>query len=63
MIEQSAGRYPGDFARLTPDKPALISAATGQVVTYKELDRRSNQFARYLHQQGLRRGDHIAVLR
>ena len=54
--------YLADHARLTPDKPAIVSADTGQVVTYAELNERSNRFAQYLHAQGLRRGDHIAVL-
>ncbi len=54
--------YLADHARLTPDKPAMVSADTGQVVTYAELNERSNRFAQYLHAQGLRRGDHIAVL-
>jgi fatty-acyl-CoA synthase len=54
--------YLADHARLTPDKPAIVSADTGQAVTYAELNERSNRFAQYLHAQGLRRGDHIAVL-
>lgn len=54
--------YIADQARLTPDKPAMIAAESGQVLTYKQLDDRSNQFARYLNAQGLRRGDHIAIL-
>ncbi|MES3026813.1 MAG: acyl-CoA synthetase [Pseudomonadota bacterium] len=54
--------YLADHARLTPDKPAMISADTGQAVTYAELNERSNRFAQYLYAQGLRRGDHIAVL-
>lgn len=54
--------YLADHARLTPDKPAIISADTGQVVTYAELNERSNRLSQYLHAQGLRRGDHIAVL-
>jgi fatty-acyl-CoA synthase len=54
--------YIADQARLTPDKPAIIAAETGEAVTYGELDRRSNQFAQFLHAQGLRRGDHIAIL-
>ena len=54
--------YLADHARLMPDKPAMVSAETGQSVTYAQLNARSNQFAQYLHAQGLRRGDHIAVL-
>ncbi len=54
--------YPGDHARETPDKPALIHAASGLVLTYRELDARSNRLARHLQAQGLKRGDHIALL-
>jgi fatty-acyl-CoA synthase len=54
--------YIADQARLTPDKPAMIAAETGDVLTFKELDDRSNQLARYLYERGLRRGDHIAIL-
>ncbi len=54
--------YLADHARLTPDKPAMISADTGKQITYAELNARSNRFAQYLHAQGLRRGDHICVL-
>ncbi len=51
-----------DTAQETPNKPAMISAETGETVTFKELNDRSNQFAQFLYAQGLRRGDHIAVL-
>ena len=51
-----------DHARLTPDKPALISGTTGEIVTFAQLDERSNRAAQALHAHGLRRGDHIAVL-
>ena len=54
--------YLADHARLTPDKPALIMAESGEVLTYAGLNDRSNQFAQYLYAQGLRRGDHIAIL-
>jgi len=54
--------YLADHARLTPDKPAMISADTGAKVTYAELDAASNRLAQYLYAQGFRRGDHIAVL-
>ncbi len=54
--------YLGDFAALTPDKPAVIQGTTGISLSYRELDERSNRLAQYLHAQGLRRGDHIAML-
>jgi fatty-acyl-CoA synthase len=54
--------YLADHARLTPDKPAMISADTGAVVTFGELNERSNRLARRLFDAGLRRGDHVALL-
>src|SRR5690242_11381122 len=53
--------YPGTHAAATPDKPAYIMASTGQVVTFKELNDRSNQVAQLLWQRGLRPGDSIAI--
>ena len=46
--------HPYFHAQSTPDKPALICASTGQVVTYKELDDRSNQVAQLFRSLGLR---------
>ncbi|MGE0828595.1 MAG: acyl-CoA synthetase [Hyphomonadaceae bacterium] len=54
--------YLADHARTTPDKPALIAAESGRIVTYRELDERSNRLAQFFYAQGLRRGDHIALL-
>ncbi len=54
--------YPGRHAATTPDKPAVIEAATGKIVTYRELEDRSVQFAHWLTGQGLAPGDHLAVL-
>ncbi len=54
--------YLADHARLTPGKPAMISADTGEVVTFGELNEASNRLAQLFHARGLRRGDHLAVL-
>jgi len=54
--------YPGDFAASTPDKLAVISAVTGEQVTYAELDDRSIRFANLLAAYGLGVGDAFAVL-
>ena len=51
-------RHAADF----PDKPAYIMAASGETVTYAELDARANQGARLLRSLGLSRGDGIAVM-
>lgn len=53
--------YPGYIAQQTPDKPAAILTSSGESLTYKQLDNRSNQLARVFHDRGLRRGDHISI--
>ena len=54
--------YPGTYSATTPDKAAVIIAETGETVTYKELDDRSNQLAQLWYSYGLRAGDHVAIL-
>ena len=53
--------YPGVHATTTPDKPAVIMGASGAVVTYRQMDERSNQLARLWRDHGLRPGDHVAI--
>ena len=53
--------YPGTFAASTPDKAAYVLASTGQEVSYRQLDARSNQLAQFLYRAGLRPGDGFAV--
>ena len=53
--------YPGEHAKLRPDQPAIIMATSGEVVTYAQLERRSNKLAHLLRANGLRRLDHYAV--
>ena len=54
--------YPGHWAQVKPDAPAVISAATGTSQSWRSLDERSNQIAQYLYGLGLRAGDHVALL-
>ena len=54
--------YLADHARLTPDKPALMSARTGEAVTFAQLDERSIRLARFLKQRGIGRRGHVAIL-
>ena len=53
--------YPGAWAQRTPEKAAAIDTGSGNSVSYRELDDRSNQLAQLLWERGLRPGDHIAV--
>jgi long-chain acyl-CoA synthetase len=52
----------GEVAALTPDKPAVIMAGSGKVITFRELDEESNRLARLLRAEGLRPGDHVAFM-
>lgn len=53
--------YPGLHARLRPLQPAFIMAATGEAVTYRELDARSNRLAHLFRKHGLKRLDHYSI--
>jgi acyl-CoA synthetase (AMP-forming)/AMP-acid ligase II len=44
------------------DKPAYVMGGSGASLSYRELEARSNQVARLLHELGLRAGDSIAIL-
>jgi len=44
-----------------PDRAAVVMAGSGETVSYGELESRSTQLARFWHQQGLRKGDHVAI--
>ena len=52
--------HPFLHARNTPDKPAYVLAGSGETVTYRELDQRSNQGAHLFRAIGLKAGDAIA---
>ncbi len=54
--------HPCHHALASPDKPACIMAGSGEVVTYRQLEQRSNQGAQLLRRLGLRRGDVIALM-
>jgi len=62
MPTASQGFHPSVHAREHPDAAAIIMGSSGEVVTYAQLDERSNRFARLLAARGLRPGDRIAIL-
>lgn len=54
--------YPGIHAVERAEHPAIVMTASGETVTYRELDARSNQAAHHLRAVGLCPGDGIAIL-
>lgn len=53
--------HPSFFATVTPDKPAYVMAGSGEVVTYRQLEDRSNQGAQLFRARGIATGDCIAI--
>src|SRR5258708_33720687 len=53
--------YTGKHAHLRPLQPAFIMAATGEAVTYRELEARCNRLAHLFRKRGLKRLDHYAI--
>jgi long-chain acyl-CoA synthetase len=53
--------FPGDFAATAPDRPAVIMATTGEVVTYEALDAEANRLSHVFRAAGLQPGDHVAL--
>lgn len=52
--------HPATHVATIPDKAAYVMAASGRVVTYRELHGRLNQSAQLFRAIGLRPGDAIA---
>ncbi len=53
--------HPSHHADITPDKPALIMAQSGETLTYRQLEERSSQGAQLFRKLGLVTGDAIAI--
>jgi long-chain acyl-CoA synthetase len=53
--------YAAEHARAHPDKPAIVMAESGQIVTYAEYEASANQVAHLFRETGMRRGDHVAI--
>ena len=53
--------YPGQYARSRADQPAVVMAASGEAISYGELEARSNRLAHLLRSAGLKRLDHYAI--
>lgn len=53
--------HPAEHAKDFPDKPAYLMVDSGELVTYAQLDQRSNRCAHLLRSLGVRTGDSIAI--
>jgi len=54
--------FPDRFAAERPDRAAVIMAASGEILTYRELDEISNRIANLFRMRSIMRGDHVALL-
>ncbi len=54
--------YPGDAGLIGRDVPAVVMTGSGDTVTWGQLDEQSNRLAQFWFAQGLRPGDHVALL-
>ena len=54
-------QHPSAYAATSPDRPAVI-ASSGTVLTYGQLDERSNRVAQLIRSRGLGVGSHVAML-
>ena len=54
--------HPGVTAQDYPNRPAIIMGGSGAVVTYRQLEERSNQGAHLFRSLGLAPGDHICIM-
>ena len=61
-LDRSDLEHPCRWAATAPDRPAVIEAASGAVVTYADLDARANRLAHAFRSLGLGVGDHVAIL-
>ena len=53
--------YPGKWAELFPDKPAIINSETEETLTFKQLEARSNQLSHYFEQNNIKKGSHVVI--
>jgi len=54
--------HPGVIAQDCPNRPAFVMGGSGEVVTFRQLDERSNRGAQLFRSLGLQTGDHICFM-
>ncbi len=53
--------YAGEHVSNNPERPAIIMASSGEIVSYRVFDEKTNQVAHFLRDSGLQRLDHYAI--
>ena len=53
--------YPGIHAETAPNRPAVILAETGEIITYAQLHEGAVRLSNVLRSAGLQPGDHVAL--
>ena len=53
--------YPGEIAKSTPDKPAIIMSDTGESMSFLRLHEYAERIANLFQAAGLKPGDHVAL--
>ena len=53
--------YPGEHATTRPDQPCFVMAETGETVTYREYETRTNRLAHLLRDHGFGRLGHYSI--
>jgi len=53
--------YPAEHAVAHPDRPAFIMAGSGETVTYREFEERSNRLAHVLRANGIEQYGHYSI--
>ena len=53
--------YPGRHAATHPNRPAVIMAGSGEIISYAEFEAQANQLAHLLRDRGLKRLDHYSI--
>ena len=53
--------YAGEYVTRNPDRPVFIMASSGESLSYREYEARTNQLAHFLRSKGLNRLDHYSI--
>ena len=53
--------YPAEHAVVHPDRPTFIMAGSGETVTYREFEERSNRLAHVLRANGIEQYGHYSI--